>query len=489
VGSSPIASTDPLWGSDSRSTAVGPRTVPRKVASIRAITRETPIVAVMPTTRYAKAVDLHLAYQVLGDGPVDLVMVNGTPSHLELLWQNPVYVHLLERLSSFSRVIAFDKRGSGLSDAAGSQPTLEERMDDVRAVMDAAGSERAVIFGQSEGSPMAMLFAATYPHRTSMLILYGSIVRWVGDDFPGATTPKDFFPKLDDVVEHWGEGNLADWFAPAISGGPLGPMVRDAFGAFERAAMSPGSFRDLMRLNAQIDVRSAAPAINVPTLVMHRIGDRVVSVEQSRWLDAQLQSSRYVELEGEDHVLIAGDVDVLIGEVEEFITGQRSTPDLDRVLATVLFTDIVGSTELAAKLGDAQWRDVLSGHTHLTRDQLSRFGGREINTTGDGFVAIFDGPGRAARCALALSQAAARAGIPIRSGLHTGEIELVGDDIAGMAVHVAARVMASAGPNEVYASRTVRDLVVGSGLEFGDRGTQSLKGVPDEWQLYAVSSG
>jgi class 3 adenylate cyclase len=360
-------------------------------------------------------------------------------------------------------------------------------MDDVRAVMDAAGSERAVIFGQSEGSPMAMLFAATYPHRTSLLVLYGSIVRWVGDDFPGATAPEEFFPRLDEVVEHWGEGYLADWFAPAISEGPLGPMVRDAFGAFERAAMSPGSFRDLMRLNAQIDVRTAGPAINVPTLVMHRLGDRVVSVEQSRWLDAQLQNSRLVELEGEDHVLIAGDVDVLIGEVEEFITGERSAPTLDRILATVLFTDIVGSTELAAKLGDAQWRDVLSGHAQLTRDQLSRFGGREINTTGDGFVAIFDGPGRAARCALAISQAAARAGIPIRCGLHTGEIELVGDDIAGVAVHVAARVMALAGSHEVYASRTVRDLVVGSGLAFDDRGTQSLKGVADEWQLYAVS--
>ncbi|MHB8466985.1 MAG: adenylate/guanylate cyclase domain-containing protein [Acidimicrobiales bacterium] len=442
-----------------------------------------------PATHYAKTDGLHIAYQVVGDGPVDLVMVSGTPSHVELQWQNPLAAYVLERLSTFSRVITFDKRGSGLSDSAGTQPSLEDRMDDVRAVMDAAGSARAVIFGQSEGSPMSMLFAATYPGRTASLALYGSIVRWVGDDFAGATPPQKFFEHLDDVVDHWGEGQLAEWFAPTLNAGPLGPLIRDGFGAFERAAMSPGSFRDLMRLNAQIDVRAAVPAINVPALVMHRAGDRFVGVEQSRWLAANLPNSTYLELEGEDHLLFAGDVEPVLAGIEELVTGSPAAPHHDRVLATVLFTDIVGSTELASRVGDAQWVDVLGQHARVVRDHLARFAGREINTTGDGFVATFDGPGRAVQCALALSRATGAAGVPIRCGLHTGEIELAGDDIAGVAVHIAARVQAAAAPGEVLASRTVKDLVVGSGVQFADRGTHQLKGVPDEWQLFAASLG
>ena len=439
-----------------------------------------------PTTHYARAGDLHLAYQVVGDGPVDLVMVSGTPSHVELQWQNPIGAYLLQRLSGFSRLVTFDKRGSGLSDKPPNQPTLEERMDDVRAVMDAAGMDRAVIFGQSEGSPMAMLFAATYPERTAGLVLYGSIVRWVGDDFPGAIEPAAFHARLADVVDHWGEGRLADWFAPSLAAGPLGPMVREGFGAFERASMSPGSFRDLMRLNAQIDVRAAVSAIGVPTVVLHRRDDPFISVTQGRWLAEQLPHSRYVELEGQDHALICGDVEAVLAEVEELVTGHRPAARHDRALATILFTDIVGSTELAARVGDAQWREVLSRHTRMTREEVGRFEGRLVKTTGDGVVATFDGPGRAVRCALATARASAQSGLQIRAGLHTGEIEMDGDDIAGVAVHVAARVMAAAAPGDVYASRTVRDLVVGSDLRFDDRGTQQLKGVPGEWQLFAV---
>lgn len=442
--------------------------------------------AEIPPTRYARAGDLHLAYQVLGDARHDLVMVSGTPSHVELQWENPIGAYVLERLRRFSRLVTFDKRGSGLSDKPANQPTLEERMDDVRAVMDAAGIERATIFGQSEGSPMAMLFAATYPERTAGLVLYGSIVRWVGDDFHGAIPPAGFFARLDDVVEGWGQGRLADWFAPSLAAGPLGPMVREGFGAFERASMSPGSFRDLMRLNAQIDVRAVVPAINVPALVLHRREDPFISVEQGRWLAHQLSHARYVELEGTDHVLICGDVEPVLGEIEEFVTGQRHSAPTDRVLATVMFTDIVGSTEMAARLGDSQWREVLGHHTQVVHEQIARLGGRQVNTTGDGVVAIFDGPGRAARCALAAARASAQAGLQVRVGLHTGEVELAGDDIAGVAVHAAARIMAAAAPGQVYASRTVKDLVVGSDLRFSDRGVHNLKGIADEWQLFAL---
>lgn len=280
---------------------------------------------VSPATKYAKAGEVHLAYQIVGEGPIDLVMVTGTPSHVELQWESPPLASLLERLSSFSRLITFDKRGSGLSDSSGGQPTLEERMDDVRAVMDAAGSERAVIFGQSEGSPMSLLFAATYPARTEQLILYGSIVRWVGDDFPGAVDPDQFYPHLNDVVDHWGEGKLADWFAPTITNGPLGPLVRESIGSFERASMSPGSFLHLMRLNAQIDVRPVVPIVAAPTLVMHRTGDTFIGIEQSRWLASNLPNARFIELEGDDHLLAVGDVEVVLEEIEEFVTGQRRT--------------------------------------------------------------------------------------------------------------------------------------------------------------------
>ncbi len=440
-----------------------------------------------PVTKYARAGDLHLAYQVVGNGPVDLVMVSGTPSHVELQWENPMGAYLLDRLAGFARVVTFDKRGSGLSDAAANQPTLEERMDDVRAVMDAAGSERAVIFGQSEGSPMAMLFAATYPERVSSLALYGSIVRWVGHDFDGAIDPDDFARQLGEVVDHWGEGRLADWFAPTITASPLGPMVREGFGAFERASMSPGAFRDLMRLNAQIDVRGVVDAINVPTLVLHRRDDPFISVEQSRWLADRLNAGRYVELDGSDHVLIAGEVEVVLDEIEEFITGTRHVPPVGRVLATVLFTDIVASTEQAGRMGDARWAEVLDRHTEQLRATIAKHGGQTVNTTGDGIVATFDGPGRAANCALAAVRTSAQSGLQIRVGLHTGELERRGADISGIAVHTAARVMAEAEPGHVYCTRTVKDLVIGAGLKFTPQGERTLKGIPDRWELYSLN--
>jgi class 3 adenylate cyclase len=442
----------------------------------------------VPKTYYAKSGELHLAYQVVGDGPVDLVVVSGTPSHVERQWEHPAVAHLYQRLGAFSRLILFDKRGSGLSDSAGMQPTLEDRMDDVRAVMDAAGSGRAVIFGQSEGSPMSLLFAASHPDRTDLLILYGSIVRWVGTDFPGATPPEEFYRHLDDVVDHWGQGRTADWIAPTQAAGPLGAVIHEGFGAFERASMSPGSFRDLMHLNAQIDVRAAVGAITVPSLVLHRVGDRFIGVEQSRWLAEQLSDARYVELPGEDHMLAAGDVDQVIGEIEEFVTGVRHEPDADRVLATLLFTDIVGSTDRAAELGDRRWRELLDAHDQVVRRQLDRFRGREVNTAGDGFFASFDGPGRAVRSAAAITESVSALGLEVRTGVHTGEIEMRGDDLAGVAVHIAARISAAAGAGETLVSSTVKDLVIGSGIQFADRGEHELKGVPGSWRLFAVSA-
>lgn len=440
----------------------------------------------VPKTRYAKCGELHLAYQVVGDGPLDLVVVSGTPSHVELQWEHPVVAYLYQRLGAFSRLILFDKRGSGLSDSAGAQPTLEDRMDDVRAVMDAAGSDRAVIFGQSEGSPMSMLFAASYPDRTARLILYGSIVRWVGTDFPGAAPPEEFYRHLDEVVDHWGDGRTADWIAPTQAAGPLGAMIHEGFGAFERASMSPGAFRDLMLLNAQIDVRAAVAAITVPSLVLHRAGDRFIGVEQSRWLAGQLADARYVELPGEDHMLAAGDVDQVLGEIEEFVTGARHEPEADRVLATLMFTDIVGSTDRASGLGDRQWRELLDAHDQAVRRQLDRFRGREVNTAGDGFFATFDGPGRAVRCAAAIRDSVRALGLEVRTGVHTGEIEIRGDDLAGMAVHIAARISAAARAGETLVSSTVKDLVIGSGIVFADRGEHTLKGVPGTWRLFAV---
>ena len=436
-----------------------------------------------PETRYAKSGGVHVAYQVTGAGP-DLVLVPGWVSHVEYTWENSSFSRFLQRLASFSRLILLDRRGTGLSDRVAELPTLEERMDDVRAVMDAVGSERAALFGISEGGPMCMLFAATYPERTSALVLYGTLVKGMQDaDASWAPSKEQVEAFLDVIEKKWGTGITLDLFGPSVA---QDERERQYWARFERLAVSPGAARVLLQMVADTDVRHVLPAIRVPTLIVHRSGDRATPVEGARHIAAHIPGAKYVELPGEDHFAWIGDADAVLDEVEEFLTGARQVPEPDRVLATVLFTDIVGSTARAAELGDQQWRDLLTSHHAVVRSELARFRGREVKTAGDGFLATFDGPARAIRCACAVRDAVRSLGIEIRAGLHTGECELMGDDVGGIAVHTGARVAASAAPGEVLVSSTVKDLVAGSRLRFADRGTHDLRGVPGEWRLFAV---
>jgi len=439
----------------------------------------------MPRTRYARAPDgISIAYQVTGDGPLDLVMVKGYLSHLEMDWENPAYVRMVQRLGSFARVIAFDKRGVGMSDAVDELPTLEQRMDDVRVVCDEVGSERAVLFGMSEGGMMCILFAATYPERTHSLILYGAMARATeAPDYPWAAPREAIMEAAQVLNEHWGEGAVAEIFTPSIADEP---GVREAVGAYERHAASPRAAQKLHDMFLDMDVRDVLPSVRVPTLVLHRRGDRVVNIRAGRWLASQIADARMVELDGIDHEVSAGDTDAIVDEIQEFVTGSREAAEPDRVLATVMFTDIVDSSRRASELGDTRWLAMLERHDAVVRHELERHRGREVKTTGDGFLATFDGPARAIRCALAITREAARVGTPVRVGLHTGEIELRGDDVAGIGVHIAARVSAVAGESEIVVSRTVKDLVVGSGIAFDPRGTHELKGIEDTWELFAV---
>jgi class 3 adenylate cyclase/alpha-beta hydrolase superfamily lysophospholipase len=437
-----------------------------------------------PETRYARSGDVNIAYQVLGDGPFDLVLVHGFISHLDLDWNEPGMAHFLRRLSSFSRLIRFDKRGTGLSDRPGGLPDLETRMDDVRAVMDAVGSERAALFGYSEGGPMSCLFAATYPERTSSLVLYGSYAKRQGpdDDYPWAASSDERRAYAEKMEREWGvDADL----------GSMAPSADDALRAWwavrSKAAASPGAARNLILMNSEIDVRAVLPTIRVPTLVLHRAGDRDSRAEEGRYIADHIPGARFVQLAGDDH-LVSIRPDEIVDEVEEFLTGARPAPEPERVLATVLFTDIVGSTERATELGDRRWRELLERHHSTVRRELDRFRGREVDTAGDGFLATFDGPARAIRCARAIAERLGELGLQLRAGLHTGECELIGDKVAGVAVHTGARVAAQARPGEVLVSSTVKDLVAGSGIEFEDRGSHELRGVPGEWRLYAVSS-
>jgi pimeloyl-ACP methyl ester carboxylesterase len=439
---------------------------------------------VHPETRYAKSGDVHIAYQVTGNGPLDLVMVPGFVSHVELPWGNPRPTQFLIRLASFCRLIRFDKRGTGLSDRVGTIPTLEERMDDVRAVMDAVGSDRAALLGMSEGGPMCALFAASYPERTSALIMYGAMARMAwAPDHPWGRTREELEARLKAVEQAWGTGASVDLYAPSLAGDE---HYRTWQATWERAGASPGAALALLRMNMEIDARHVLPSIRVPTLVIHRTDDRAVKVEQGRCIAERIPGAKYVELTGSDHAPWAGDADAFLGEVEEFLTGVRHGPEPDRVLATVLFTDIVGATERAAELGDRRWRELITQHHALVRQQLDRHRGREIDTAGDGFLATFDGPARAIRCASAIGDAVRPLGIRIRAGLHTGECEVIGDKVGGIAVHIGARVVALAAPEEILVSSTVKDLVAGSGLRFQDRGVHSLRGVPGEWRLFVV---
>jgi class 3 adenylate cyclase len=440
-----------------------------------------------PKTLYAKSGDLSIAYTTIGDGPFDLVLAPPYATHLELGAECAPLSRFVQRLASFSRLILFDKRGTGLSDPVPQAATLEERMDDVRAVMDAAESERASLLGISEGCPMSILFAAAHPERTSALVLYGGMARstWAPDHPFGSTREALLESAAEFVMPHYGEGIDIEIFAPSLADDP---QIRDWWGRLERYAASPAMAAMLFAMFLDIDVRHVLPTINVPTLVLHRKGDRVVNVRAGRWLAEHIQGARFVELDGIDHVPWAGDADSVVDEVQEFLTGERRAVEPDRILATVMFTDIVGSTERAANLGDRRWRDLLESHQAAVRRELDRYRGREIKSTGDGILATFDGPARAIRCGASLAKSLESLGIQIRVGLHTGEVELHGDDVAGIAVHIAARVITHAGPGEVVVSSTVKDLVAGSGITFSDRGTHTLKGVPDEWRLFTVET-
>ncbi len=441
-----------------------------------------------PSTRYAQSPDgASIAYQVHGggEGALDLVFVPGFVSHVELIWEEPAIAGFLRRLASFSRLIVFDKRGQGLSDRLGRPPTLEESMDDLGAVMDAAGSERAAIFGISEGGPMSMLYAATHPDRVSSLVLYGTYARLLeAPDFRVGVSGERFDWWASLVRREWGGAVGVEFWAPSEAGNL---EFERWWSRLLRQGTSPSGAIDLMNLYREIDVRAVLPAIAVPALVLHRRDDRLIPDRQARFLADRIPDARYVELEGADHLPTVGDQGALLDEVEEFLVGSRGSHGLERALATILFTDIVGSTETAARLGDRRWRDLLERHDAAVRRELALHRGREVKTMGDGFLATFDGPARAIRCATAIRDDLSRSGVEIRAGIHSGEVEAIGEDVGGMAVNIGARVGEMAAPGEVLVSSTVRELVVGSGIEFRERGSHRLKGAPDEWRLFAVA--
>jgi class 3 adenylate cyclase len=432
---------------------------------------------------YARNDDVHLAYQTVGSGPPDIVFTWGPFSNLDLVWEHPPARRFLDQLASAGRLIMFDKRGTGLSDRAAALPTLEEQMDDVVAVLDAVGSDKAVLIGGGDAAMMTTLFAATHPQRTSALILSAPRVRiTTTDDFPWAFPPDQWRDMSAQLSDNWGQGISQFVAAPSSLGDE---QARQWWARVERNSLGPGDVMRMFDVLAQTDVRPVLATIQAPTLIVHRSGDTFSPIDQGRYMADHIPGARLVELPGTDHAGWEGDAERGNDAIEEFITGHRPVREPERVLATVLFTDIVGSTEKARELGDRKWRDVLDRHDDLARAELDRYQGRLVKTTGDGLLATFDGPARAIRCASALREVLP---VPIRAGLHTGEVELRGDDVGGIAVHIGARVAAVAGKGEVLVSRIVKDLVAGSGIQFTDRGTHTLKGVPDEWQLYAVAN-
>ncbi|HEY1511784.1 MAG TPA: alpha/beta fold hydrolase [Solirubrobacteraceae bacterium] len=428
-----------------------------------------------PRTRYAHSGDASIAYQAVGEGPFDLVVISGPASHLELMWEEPGTAQCFQRLASFSRLVMFDRRGTGLSDAVSTPPTLEQQMDDLNAVLEAVGSDQIALFGASDLG-LSALFTATYPERVSALVLSG-----VAADGGQMVPPEKRAVFLDAIETSWGDGTLVKLFAPSQANNRA---FAQWWARMQRSAVSPGMARQLLEMITQTDLRAVLPTIRVPTLVMHMSGDQLVPVEQGREVAALIPGARFKQYEGTDAYAWSGAPG--LEEIEEFLTGRRSLRPVDRVLATVMFTDIVGSTERASRLGDGQWRTLLGEHHRAVRAELAAWRGTEIKTIGDGFLATFDGPARAVNCAAAIVDSLAEMDLPIRAGVHTGECELVGDDVAGIAVHIGARVMERASPGEVLASSTVKDLVFGSGLRFEDRGVHSLRGVPDEWRLFAL---
>ena len=438
----------------------------------------------VPRTRYARSGDLNIAYQVFGSGSLDLVYVPGWVSHVEETWESPDYAEFLRRLGSFARVVMFDKRGTGLSDpvAIDRLPTLEERMDDVRAVMDAAQSRRAAVFGVSEGGNMSVLFAASFPERTTALVTFGVYAKrlW-SPDYPWAPRPEERRREIEAVEREWAQLDPTS-LAPDAT-----PQQLEWVARYVRRSASPGAAAALLRMNTEIDVRHVLPTVSVPTLVLHRLRDRDVQVDEGRWIASQIPNARFVELAGDAHLPWLGDSDRVLDEIEEFLTGVRPAEATTRVLSTVLFTDIVGSTETATRLGDVRWRELLERHHGVVRRELARYRGIELATAGDGFFARFDGPARAIRCAEAIvSGVREEVGLDLRAGVHTGECEIVGEKLAGVAVHTGARVAAAAQAGEVLVSSTVKALVAGSGIEFEDRGRSHLKGIDESWQLFRL---
>ncbi|MGZ4713833.1 MAG: alpha/beta fold hydrolase [Acidimicrobiia bacterium] len=440
-----------------------------------------------PEVRYARSGELSIAWFEHGEGPLDIVYVPGFISNADLVWEMPVYRYAIERMATFGRVITFDKRGTGLSDRSLGHGSVAERMDDIRAVMDAAGCERAALVGISEGGPLAIAFAATYPDRVVSLVLWATFARYLwAEDFPEGLDPAPVLELIDEAAGRVGTGEVLRQF---VTGIPDDEENRRLIARYERGASTPAMAREILRQNVHMDVRSALPALTVPTFVLHRTGDAIVPVQLGRSIAEHVDGARWLELPGDFHLdgSVGGERDTLAA-IQEFLTGTSDAPRADRVLATVLFTDIVDSTRRAAQLGDRRWREVLDAHDAGARRELVRGDGREVKTTGDGFLAVFDGPARAIRCAEAITRSARTAGLEVRAGLHTGECEVRGDDVAGMAVHIGSRVAALAGPGEVLVTSTVRDLVMGSDIEFADRGRHALKGVPGEWQVLAVAS-
>ena len=435
--------------------------------------------------RYAINDGVHIAYTVVGDGPIDLVYAPGIWSNLDVMWDDPRWARFLDRLASFSRLVVFDMRGVGLSDRGPRPPYLESQMDDMSAVMDAAGSRSAVIFGGARGGAMSMLFAATYPERTKALILYAGVAKTVRSaDHPYGKTAEQQQAFLERFVSEMGTGRNLDLQGPS---GLDDPSFRRWWARFERLVATPSAFQELAGILTDLDVRAVLPAIQAPTLLLHRVGDRIFPVDQSRYLAATIPDARLVELAGDDHIPFLGDRDAIVDEIQEFVTGNRPRPEADRVLSTVLFTDIVGSTERQVELGDRAWKELVLAHHSVVRDALTRWRGIENDTAGDGFYATFDGPARAVRCALEVADRVRGLDIEIRAGVHTGECELIDNKCGGIAVSTGARIASLAGPSQVLVSQTVKDLVTGSGLVFLDHGEHSLKGVPGTWHLYEAT--
>ena len=440
----------------------------------------------IPQTRYAKAPDgTSIAYQVIGDGPVDLVYATGIWSNVEIMWDHPLWAHFLKRLARFSRLILFDMRGVGLSDRGPEPPVLELQRDDVGAVMDAVGSDEAIVFGGARAATMAMLFASTRPERTKALILYAPVAKTVSTpDFPHGKSPEEQAAFFERFLAEMGTGKNLDLQAPSVA---RDERFVQWWARFERLVASPSAYRELAGIFTAVDVREVLPAIHVPTLVIHRQGDRIVLERQARYVADQIADATYMALPGEDHVPFVGDADAILDEVEKFVTGRRPIPEIDTVLATVLFTDIVDSTRRQAELGDGHWKALVERHHAIVRDLLATHRGEEQDTAGDGFFVRFDGPARAIRCAQSIVEGVRPLGIEVRAGLHTGECEIVDGKAGGIAVSIGARVMANAGGSEVLVSQTVKDLVAGSGLAFEEAGEHELKGVPDTWRLYRVA--